>query len=181
VKRRAFITLLGGAMAPWPLAARAQQPIRQVAVLVPTRDADPEYQRRLKSLREALQNLGWTEGHNIRIDVRWAGDSREQIQQIASSLVSLAPDLIIGSGSVATAAIKRATSTIPLLFLVVNEPVAQGFVASLARPGGNMTGFTNIDFSVVGKMVELLKDVVPTINRVGLMFNSDTYPIYNNY
>ena len=109
------------------------------------------------------------------------GIAENRSSKIASSLVSLAPDLIIGSGSVATAAIKRATSTIPLLFLVVNEPVAQGFVASLARPGGNMTGFTNIDFSVVGKMVELLKDVVPTINRVGLMFNSDTYPIYNNY
>jgi putative tryptophan/tyrosine transport system substrate-binding protein len=181
MRRRAFIAAFAASAATWPLTARAQQPIRRVAVLNPARDTDPEYQRRLGALTDALQKLGWTDGRNISIDIRWAGARPEEIQQIASSLVSLAPDIIIASGSVATAAVKRATPRISVLFLVVNEPVLQGFVPSLARPGGNMTGFTNVDFSVVGKMVELLRDMVPALHRIGLMFNSDAYPIYNNY
>ncbi|MFL6796635.1 MAG: ABC transporter substrate-binding protein [Xanthobacteraceae bacterium] len=181
IQRRAFVTLLGGVAASWPLSVRAQQPLRRVGVLVPTRDTDSEYQRRLEALKEALQKYGWTDGRNISIDVRWAGPGAGQIQQAASGLVSLAPTVVIASGSVATAAMKRATTSIPVVFVMVNEPVAQGFVASLAQPGSNITGFTNTDFSVMGKWVELLKTMDPAVSRIGLMYNSDTYPIYNSY
>jgi putative tryptophan/tyrosine transport system substrate-binding protein len=176
VRRRELIALIAGTAA-WPLAAGAQQPIRSVSVLVPTRDTDSEYQRRLQTLTDALQQYGWTEGRNISIDIRWAGAGAEEIQQVASSLVSLAPTVIVASGSVATAAMKRATTSMPIVFVMVNEPVAQGFVASLAQPGSNITGFTNTDFSVMGKCVELLKIMDPAIIRVGLMYNSKNYPI----
>ena len=129
----------------------------------------------------ALQQLGWSDGHNLQIDLRSAGGSAERSREIAAEFVALAPDIIISSGSVATAAMKRATSTIPVVFVAVNEPVAQGFVASLARPGGNITGFTLIDFTVIGKSVELLKSMAPALTRIGLMFNPDTYPIYDDY
>jgi putative tryptophan/tyrosine transport system substrate-binding protein len=181
VRRRDFVTLLGSAVATWPLAAHAQQSIRRVAVLVPTRDTDSEYQRRLQAFTEALQKYGWTDGRNMSIDIRWAGPSAEGIQQVASTLVSIAPTLIVASGSVATAATKRATTSIPVVFVMVNEPVAQGFIASLARPGGNITGFTNTDFSVMGKWMELLKIMDPAVSRIGLMYNSDSYPIYDSY
>jgi putative ABC transport system substrate-binding protein len=180
MKRRNFITLLGGAAA-WPLAARAQQTVRRVAVLVPSRETDARYQDRVRTLTQAMQQLGWSDGSNVRIDVRWAGDSSERLREIAADLASLAPDVIVASGSVATAAIKRATASIPVVFGRVNEPVTQGFVASLARPGGNITGFTNIDFTVVGKLVELLKTTAPALSRIGLMYNSDDYPIYDDY
>jgi putative tryptophan/tyrosine transport system substrate-binding protein len=181
IQRRAFLTLLGGVAASWPLSARAQQPLRRVGLLVPTRDTDSEYQRRLQALAGGLQKYGWTDGRNISIDVRWAGPGAGQIQQAASGLVSLAPVVVIASGSVATAAMKRATTAVPVVFVMVNEPVAQGFVASLAHPGSNITGFTNTDFSVMGKWVELLKTMDPAVSRIGLMYNSDTYPIYDSY
>jgi ABC-type uncharacterized transport system substrate-binding protein len=181
MRRRDFITLLGGAVVWWPLAARAQQTVRRVAVLVPSRETDAQYQDRVRTLTQAMQQLGWSDGSNVRIDVRWAGDSSERLREIAADLASLAPDVIVASGSVATAAIKRATASIPVVFGMVNEPVTQGFVASLARPGGNITGFTNIDFTVVGKLVELLKTTAPALSRIGLMYNSDDYPIYDEY
>ncbi|MFL6796696.1 MAG: ABC transporter substrate-binding protein [Xanthobacteraceae bacterium] len=135
----------------------------------------------MRAFRESLKKLGWTEGLNVSIDVHWARASSQRIQEIVSEFGSRAPDVVLCSGSVVTAALKRATSSIPVVFTLVNEPVTQGFVASLARPGGNITGFTNIDFSVVGKMVELLNTMVPTLKRIGVMFNSDTYPIYETY
>jgi putative ABC transport system substrate-binding protein len=181
MKRREFITLLGGALA-WPLpAARGQERIRRIGVLLYSAETDAEYQSRLRVFRDALPQLGWTEGLNVSIDVHWAGGNSQRVQQIASEFASRAPDVVLCSGSVATAAMKRATSSIPVVFTLVNEPVTQGFVASLARPGCNITGFTNIDFSVVGKMVELLDMMVPALKRIGLMFNSDTYPIYEIY
>jgi putative tryptophan/tyrosine transport system substrate-binding protein len=180
MKRRNFITLLGGAAA-WPLAARAQQMVRRVAILLPSRDNDAQYQARVRTLMQAMQQLGWSDGRSAKIDVRWAGDSSERLREMAAELASLAPDVIVASGSVATAAIKRATTSIPVVFGMVNEPVIQGFVASLARPGGNITGFTNIDFTVVGKLVELLKTTAPALSRIGLMYNSDNYPIYDEY
>jgi putative ABC transport system substrate-binding protein len=132
-------------------------------------------------LTGALQHIGWTPGSNLSVDVQWAGSTADRIQEIASTLVLLTSAAVVSAGSIATAAMKRATSTIPVVFVMVNEPVAQGFVASLARPGGNITGFTNIDFSVVGKMAELLKATVPELSRAGLMYNSRTYPIYDSY
>jgi putative ABC transport system substrate-binding protein len=181
VKRREFIAGLGITAVAAPLTARAQQSARRLVVLLPGRDGDEAYLTRLKGLREALARLGWTEGRNISIEVRWAGAAPGHINEIAAELVARTPDVVVTSGSVATAAMKRATASIPVVFVLVNEPVAQGFVASLARPGGNLTGFTNIEFTVVGKMVELLKAMVPALNRVGLMFNSDAYPIFDGY
>jgi putative ABC transport system substrate-binding protein len=170
MKRRQFITLLGGAAVTWPLAARAQQPMRRVAVLMPIRATDPEEQARVQALVRALQQLGWTDGRNLRIELRSAGGSAERSREIAAEFVALAPDVIISSGSVTTAAMKRATSSIPVVFVAVNEPVEQGFVASLAQPGGNITGFTLIDFTVIGKSVELLKAMaLPVPNALRLL------------
>jgi putative ABC transport system substrate-binding protein len=180
VKRREVISGLALSTIAAPLGARAQ-PVRRLAVLLPSRDTDPEFQTRMQALTGALQHIGWTPGSNLSVDVQWAGSTVDRIQEIASTLVSLAPAAVVSAGSIATAAMKRATSTIPVVFVMVNEPVAQGFVASLARPGGNITGFTNIDFSVVGKMAELLKATVPELSRAGLMYNSRTYPIYDSY
>jgi putative ABC transport system substrate-binding protein len=181
VRRRELIKLLGGALASPLGAARAQERIRRVGVLLFSAENDTEYQSRFRVFRQDLQKMGWTEGLNVSIDVHWAGGNSQGVQEIASEFASRAPDVVLCSGSVATAAMKRATSSIPVVFTLVNEPVTQGFVASLARPGGNITGFTNIDFSVVGKMVELLNTMVPALKRIGLMFNSDTYPIYETY
>jgi putative ABC transport system substrate-binding protein len=180
MKRRAFMAGLGGAAA-WPLIARSQPPMRRIAVLMAIRETDPEEQARLRALLQALQQLGWTDGRNVRIDVRSAGGSAERSREIAAEFVALAPDVIVSTGSVATAAMKRATASIPVVFTLVNEPVRQGFVASLSRPGGNITGFSLIDFTVIGKAVELLKAMAPALTRTGLMFNPDTYPIYDEY
>jgi putative ABC transport system substrate-binding protein len=182
MKRREFITLLGGAAAAWPLAAQAQQQVRRIAILLSGLGAsDAEGQARLQALLRALQQLGWSDGRNVHIDVRFASGSSERMQEIVANLVAVAPEVIVSSGSVATAAIKRATSSIPVVFVLVNEPDSQGFVASLARPGGNITGFSNIDFSVLGKWVELLKTMVPAVSRIGLLFNADNYPLYDNH
>ena len=180
MRRREFITFVSGA-AVWPLPARAQQPVRHVAVLMAARDTDAEDQARLQALLRGLQQLGWSDGVNLRIDIRWASGSSKRTQEIVAEFVALMPDVIVISGSVATAAMKHVTSAIPVVFVLVNEPDTQGFVASLARPGGNITGFTNMDFSVIGKSVELLKTVVPALSRIGLMFNSDAYPLYDSY
>ena len=163
------------------MAARAQQPLKRIAVLMPIRETDAEEQARVQALVQALQQLGWIEGRNLRIDLRSSGGSAKRSQEIATEFAALAPDVIISSGSVATAAMKRATSSIPIVFVAVNEPVAQGFVSSLARPSANVTGFTLIDFTVIGKSMELLKTMVPGLARVGLMFNPDTYPVYVDY
>jgi putative tryptophan/tyrosine transport system substrate-binding protein len=181
MKRRQFITVLGGAAA-WPVVARAQQPaMRRVAVLMTIRQGDPEEQARLRALLEGLERLGWAVGRNLQMDVRYAVGSAERAREIAAELTALSPEVIVSTGSVATAALKHATTTIPVVFTHVNEPVTQGFVASLARPGGNITGFTLIDFSVIGKAVEMLATMAPALARIGLMFNSDTYPLYNSY
>jgi putative tryptophan/tyrosine transport system substrate-binding protein len=180
MRRRQFFTALGGAAA-WPLVAHGQQPVRRVAVLMAIRETDPEEQARLQALVQAMRQLGWTDGRDIRIHTRSAGGSAERSREIAAEFVSLAPDVIVTTGSVATAAMKRATTSIPVVFTVVNEPVAQGFVATLARPGGNITGFTLVDFSMVGKSVELLKTIAPALSRIALMFNPDTYPYYDDH
>jgi putative tryptophan/tyrosine transport system substrate-binding protein len=181
MNRREFTTLLGGAAA-WPLTSRAQQQLRRIAILLAGLGAsDAEDQARLQALLRALQQLGWSEGRNVYIDVRFASGSSKRVQDTVASLVGVAPDVIVSSGSVATAALKRATSSIPVVFVLVNEPDSQGFVASLARPGGNITGFSNIDFSVLGKWMALLKTTVPAVRRIGLLFNPDNYPLYDKH
>src|SRR6516225_8360532 len=179
MKRREFITLLTGTAA-WPLAARAQQGerMRRVAFLHPYTENDPEVLARVVAFRQGLEALGWTENRNIRIEHRYSGGDLGRIRAYATELVHSAPDLIVGNGTPVIAALKEATSTIPIVFANVNDPVGQGFVASLSRPGGNITGFTLIDFPLIGKWLEMIKEIAPGVRHVALMFNPDTTPFY---
>jgi putative tryptophan/tyrosine transport system substrate-binding protein len=180
VRRREFITLLGGASAAWPLAAHSQQPKRvpRVAFLHPYAEDDPEAVARVVAFRQGLEALGWTADRNIRIEHRYVGGDLGQMRAYAAELVRSAPDLIVGSGTPITVALKQATATIPIVFSVVNDPVGQGFVASLSRPGGNVTGFTFIDFPLIGKWLEMLKEIDPGIRRIALMFHPEATPFY---
>jgi putative ABC transport system substrate-binding protein len=169
-----------GAAGSWLLAARAQQATgtRRVAFLHPYVENDSEVLARVIAFREGLEALGWTENRNIRIEHRYSGGDLGRIRAYATELVHSAPDLIVGSGTPITAALKQATSTIPIVFNLVNDPVGQGFVASLSRPGGNLTGFTFIDFPLIGKWLEMIKEIAPRVSHVALMFNPDTTPFY---
>jgi len=183
MKRREFFKLAGGA-AVWPLAARAQQPVglRRVGVLLVYREGDPAPQAQLAVLQKALTELGWTEDRNIKFEYRWVGNDVSFIQRGAQELVALQPDLIISAGSSpATAALQQQTKTIPILFVNIVDPVGQGFVTSLARPGGNVTGFVNLDTSMAGKWLELLKQVMPRATRVVIPFNAATSPYADFY
>jgi putative tryptophan/tyrosine transport system substrate-binding protein len=176
MKRRDFITLLGGAAA-WPLAARAQQPerMRRVGVLMDVPESDSQAQAYIAAFRNGLQKLGWTEGRNIRIDTRWATPAdADWMQRFAKELVALQPDLILSESTPSTMALLQQTRTIPIIFAIVTDPVGSGFVASLARPGGNVTGFTLMEPTVAGKWVELLKEIAPRVNRVAFVFNPAT-------
>src|SRR5262245_51283786 len=171
-RRRRFITLLGGAAA-WPLAARAQQPDRvsRIGVLMAFAESDREAQSWVAAFREELSKLGWTGGRNIEIDTRWATADVESMQRFAKELVALQPDLILTSSTPATRAMLQQTRIIPIIFVWVADPVGSGFVVSLPRPGGNVTGFTPIEGPLGGKWVELLKEVAPRVARVTLLFN----------
>ena len=161
MQRREFITLLGGAAAAWPLAARAQQPdrMRRIGVLLGIGENDPESKARLKAFRLGMRDLGWIEGRNVHIEYRFTANNRELIKQYVAELIRLAPDVIVANSTPVIAALRQATSSIPIVFVVVNDPVSQGFISSLAHPGGNITGFTFIEFQLVGKWIELLSDV----------------------
>ena len=178
MKRREFITLLGGAAAIWPLTARAQQSerMRRVGVLMAYAENEPEAQSFVRSFESGLAELGWTAGRNLRIDYRWAGGNVDHMASFARELVALGPDAILANTTPVTAAFHRETRTIPIVFVIVSDPVGDGFVASLARPGGNITGFINLEASVGGKWLELLKEVAPSVTRAALMFNPDTAP-----
>src|SRR5262252_4334541 len=181
VRRREFMTLLGGAAAAaWPLAARAQQGerMRRVAFLHPYAENDPEVLARVIAFRQGLEELGWTENRNILIEHRYTGGDFGRIQAHARELVRSAPDLLVGSGTPITGALKQATDAIPVVFNLVNDPVGQGLVASLARPGGNLTGFSFIDFPLIGKWLEMLKQIAPGVRRVTLLFNPHSTPFY---
>jgi putative tryptophan/tyrosine transport system substrate-binding protein len=177
-RRREFIAGLGGAAA-WPLAARAQQPdrIRRIAFLHALAENDPEARARVTMLREGLAQLGWTE-RNVRIEERFADGDSDQMQVYAVELVGSAPDVIVVNSTPALGALKQATRTIPIVFSVVNDPAGQGFVASLARPGGNITGFSFFDFPMLGKWLEMLKEIAPSVKRITLVFNPQTAPYY---
>jgi len=169
LRRRAFITLLGGAAA-WPLAARAQQGERprRIGVLMYWTADDAEGQARLSAFVQALNQLGWGDGRNLRIDIRWA--TAADIRRHAAELVALAPDVLVaGTGTATTAPLLEATRTVPIVFVVVIDPVGAGFVASLARPGGNATGFTIYEYSMSGKWLELLKEIAPGVTRVAVL------------
>ena len=176
MRRRDFITLASG-MAVWPLAARGQQRdrMRKIGVLMAAAESDPEIQARVAAFREGLKSLGWTEGRNIEIDIRWAPDV-DSIQQFAKELVALQPDVILAPTASATASVLQQTRTIPVIFTVVSDPVGGGFVSSFHRPGGNATGFIIAEPTMAGKWLELLKEVAPRVARVALLFNPTTTP-----
>jgi putative ABC transport system substrate-binding protein len=178
MRRRGFITLLGGAAA-WPLAGRAQQRerMRRIGVLMPFDENDPVVKPRLSAFTQALADLGWTDGRNVRMDLRWAGGDTNRIRAFAAELVSLQPDIILTSGTPATAAAQRATQTIPIIFAGAADPVASGIVARLDRPSGNVTGFANNEATFAGKWLELLSEIAPDLRRAAIMFNPDTAPV----
>ena len=173
LKRREFITLLGGGAAGWPLAASAQQPggMRRIGVLMAAAADDPEYQARVEAFRQALGQLGWTISRNVRIDTRWATTNADRSTS-ATELVALAPDVILASGETIMPALRQATRTVPTVFVQVADPVGAGFVDSLARPGGNVTGFMVFEFSLSGKWLELLKQIAPAVTRVAVLRDS---------
>jgi putative tryptophan/tyrosine transport system substrate-binding protein len=178
MNRREFITLLGGAAAAWPLAARAQQPerVRRIGVLNPFAENDPEVQANIMAFRQALQKLGWADGRNVRIDYRWGGADPGRIRAQAKELVGLNPDVILVSSALALQPLLQETRSIPIVFTQIVDPVGSGFVASLARPGGNITGFTVAEFSMLGKLLEVLKEVAPPVTRVAVVLNPDQIP-----
>jgi putative tryptophan/tyrosine transport system substrate-binding protein len=171
MNRRAFITLLGGAAAAWPLAAGAQQgeQMRRIGVLAYWPADDPEGQARLTAFTQALKQLGWSDGRNLRIDTRSTADA-DDLRRQAAELAALAPDVLVGATGTATAApLLQATRTVPIVFVTVIDPVGAGFVASLARPGGNATGFTMFEYGMSGKWLELLKEIAPRLTRVAVL------------
>src|SRR6516162_6709017 len=169
--RRQFITLVGGAVAALPLAARAQQPdrMRRIGVLMGYAESDREGRARLAAFLQELQQLGWVEGRGVRIDVRWGAGEAERIRRYATELVGLTPDILMGATTPAVAALQQATATVPIVFAQVGDPVGAGFVDSLARPGGTTTGFSVFEFSFGGKWLELLKEIAPTVTRVAVI------------
>jgi putative ABC transport system substrate-binding protein len=183
VKRRGFITLLGGVAMSWPLASRAQQAgrVRRIGALLGTAENDPESQARLAAWRAGLEQLGWAEGHNLHVDYRWAGTDSERIHALAAELVASTPELIFAHSTPVTSALLQATRSIPIVFVQVSDPVGDHIVASFARPGGNVTGFTNIEASMGGKWVELLKSLAPAVTRVGFLFDPATAPGGGSY
>jgi putative ABC transport system substrate-binding protein len=182
MKRREFITLFGGAAAAWPVTARAQQSeVRRIGVLMGYGENDSEAQAWVAAFREGLQKLGWTEGRNIRIDTRWGRADMELMQRFAQELVALQPDLILSQITPTTAALLQQTHTIPIVFAMVADPVGSGFVASLSRPGGHVTGFVTLEGSLSGKWLELLKEIAPRVARVALLFNPATAPFIEYY
>jgi putative ABC transport system substrate-binding protein len=173
--RRDFMTLLGGAAA-WPLAVRAQQGQRRIGVLMNGVATDADWQGRLDALTQMLRQIGWADGRNVRIEVRWNAGDAELARIYGAQLIGLMPDVIVASSSTNLTVIQQATSTIPVVFLSVSDPVAQGFVASMTRPGGNITGFAQNEFSIGGKWLGLLRDVAPALARIAVMFNPETSP-----
>jgi putative ABC transport system substrate-binding protein len=170
MKRREFIQALGGA-AVFPLAAHAQQrgPMRRVGVLMNVAADDPESAARIAAFLKELQQLGWSDGRNVQIDTRWAVGDVDRFRQYAAELIALAPDVVLASSSLAVAALQKVTGTVPIVFVGVVDPVGAGFVDSLAHPGGNTTGFTNFEYGLSGKWLELLKEIVPPVKRVAVL------------
>jgi ABC-type uncharacterized transport system substrate-binding protein len=177
MRRRQFITLLSSA-AVWPLAARAQQPgsAKRIGVLMNSAATDTVSQSYLAAFVQALLQLGWSEGQNIRIDVRWSAGDAALARIYAAQLIGLMPDVILASSTTNLAVLQQATSTVPVVFVQVSDPLAQGFVANLTKPGGNLTGFSLYEFSIGGKWLDLLKEVAPALARVAVVFNPDTSP-----
>jgi len=180
MRRRDFITGIA-VTAAWPLDAYAQQPerMRRIGMLMALSESDPMAQARVAAFQQALAELGWTRERNLKIEWRWTGGHVARVREYAAELVRLAPEVILAQSTPNVAALKEATTSIPIVFAVVNDPVAQGFIDSMANPGGNITGFSFLEYSMVGKSLEMLKQIAPSVIRVAVMFNPDTYPYYN--
>jgi ABC-type uncharacterized transport system substrate-binding protein len=174
MRRREFLGVLGGAAAAWPFGARAQQGerMRRIGVLMTLAADDPEGQTRLVAFVQGLQQLGWTVGRNMRIDTRWAAGDAERIRKYAAELVALSPDVILAAGGPTVGPLQQAARTVPIVFAIVTDPVGAGYVESLARPGGNTTGFMNLDYGISGKWLELLKQIAPRVTRVAVLRDS---------
>jgi putative ABC transport system substrate-binding protein len=175
MKRRDFITLLGGAAAAWPLAAWAQQAerMRRIGVLIPGDENDPLAKTFVSAFNQALADLGWTDGRNVQMDLRWHSEDTNRIRALAQELVGMKPDIILAHATPATIALQRETRTIPIVFANVTDPVAQRIVARLDRPGGNVTGFANLEATLGGKWLELLSEIAPGLKRAAIMSNPD--------
>src|SRR5262245_24491522 len=182
MRRRKFLATLGGAAAAWPLAARAQQPdgMRRIGVLMGLPEDDPEIMPRFAAFRQGLEKRGWSEGRNVRIDYRFAPASA-QVQVVAKELVGLQPDVILANSTPVTAALQRESHTIPIVFAVVADPIGSGFVASLPRPGGNITGVMLYEASVTGKWLAMLKEIAPSVVRAAFVANPKTATYYDFY
>jgi putative ABC transport system substrate-binding protein len=169
MKRREFITLIGGAAFAWPLAADAQERMRRVGVLMNTTSEEPEAQSYLAAFQQGMQELGWSVGRNLRVELRWGGGDADLTRRYAAELAALSPDVMLAAGGVVVSAMLRASRTVPIIFAQSIDPVGAGIVASLARPGGNATGFTQFEYSLSGKWAELLKEIAPGTRRVGVL------------
>jgi putative tryptophan/tyrosine transport system substrate-binding protein len=175
MQRRQFIRLLGGAAVARPLAARAQhkERVRRIGILMPFPDSDPAYRARVRVFRQELARLGWSEGGNVQFDERWSTDNMDLVRADAASLVELHPDVILISGDRVIPVVMKLTRSIPIVVATTSDPIASGAAESLARPGRNVTGFSIVEFSMFGKMLEILKALAPDISRVGMMYNPD--------
>jgi ABC-type uncharacterized transport system substrate-binding protein len=183
VRRRTFIRLVGGAAAAWPLAARAQQGdrMRRIAVLMNNAEDDPEGQARAAAFRQGLQALGWTEGKNLRLDWYWTAGDVGRIRGDVRQLLDRPPDIIVANGRATLSEAVQVVRSIPIIFVLVTDPVGQGFISSLARPGGNVTGFTFFEYAMFGKSLELLRKVAPAVTRIGFIFNPDMTAFYDQF
>src|SRR5262245_47712985 len=177
LKRREFITLLGGAVVASPTATGAQQDRpRRVGVLMSSAEQNFDQLPAIDRLRRRLEGLGWVDGRNLRIDIRWGEGRPEKLREYAKHLVEVSSDVIVGQGAITVMVLRQVTSTIPIVFWLTPDPVGQGLVASLARPGANITGFTNFEFSIAGKWLELLTEIEPSMARLGVLFNPESAP-----
>jgi putative ABC transport system substrate-binding protein len=178
MRRREFISLIGGVAVAWPLAARAQHSnrVRVIGSLNILAEDDPEAKLRMAAFKQGLQQLGWTEGSNVRIEERWAGGDAGRVHKYAAELAALAPDVVLTSGSVTIGPIQQALRTVPIVFVQVVDPVGSGYVDSMARPGGNTTGFTQFEYSLSGKWLELLKEIVPSVTRAAVIRDATRGP-----
>jgi putative ABC transport system substrate-binding protein len=183
LRRREFITILGGAATVWPFAARAQQPdgMRRIGILMTALESDTEYQTYISSLRKELQNLGWSEGRNLRIEYRWGALNVDLRRQFAEQLIALQPDVIFSQNTPTTATLHQQTKTVPIVFVLVSDPIGAGFVTSFSRPGGNITGFLSMEATVAGKWLGLLKEIAPHVTRAIVLFNPTTAPYFELY
>lgn len=180
MRRREFISLIGGGAAAWPLAAGAQA-VRKLGVLMIVAENEPDSRRRIAAFQQGLRDLGWQDGRNIRIEYRWAASKPELIRQYAQEIVALAPDVILANGTTVVAELKQLTRSIPIVFALAIDPVGFGFIDSLSRPGGNITGFSFVDPELIGKWTALIKDAAPGVTRAALLYNPKITPFYPRF